>query len=196
MAGSGMGLPVFEKKLSESVSDFARYGIAIKTHSALLVISATMSHPTDEQILAAINALDDDALLDAMRDGSVYMVSVERLAPERLSEHMCLECVRQNGDNLRFVPATVRSTAFDRSAALASGWAFGYLNPVDKTEAFLLEVMASRNADVDVAVLGEEWAVRDSLLASGAVVAAAIKKFGAREVQKWLGKRNPPYFIA
>ena len=131
-----------------------------------------------------------------MRDGSILMISVEELAPKRLSEHMCLESVRQNGANLRFVPATVRLTACDRSAALASGWAFGYLNPADKTEAFLLEVMASRNADVDVAMLGEEWAVRDSLLASGAVAAAAIKKYGAREVQKWLGKRNPPYLIA
>jgi hypothetical protein len=149
-----------------------------------------MSHTTDEQTLAAINAVDDDTLLDAMRDGSILMISVEELAPQRLSE-----CVRQNGANLRFVPATVRSTAFDRSAALASGRAFGYLNSADKTEAFLLEVMASRNADVDVAMLGEEWAVLDSLLASGAVAAAAIKKYGAREVQKWLGKRDPPYLI-
>jgi hypothetical protein len=159
-----------------------------------------MPHPTnepDEQILAAINALpDDEALLDAMRDGSILMISVESLAPERLSEDVCLECVRRNGANLRFVPAAVRSAAFDRKAALASGWAFGYLGHADQTEAFLLEVMASNDADVDVAMLGEEWAVRDSLLASGAVVAAAIKKYGATEAKKWLGKRNPPYFIA
>ena len=155
--------------------------------------------PQDDnvQILKSINALpDDDALLDAMRDGSILMYSVERLAPERLPEHVCLACVRRNGANLRFVPAAVRSHAFDRSAALASGWAFGYLEPADKTEAFLLEVMASWEADVDVAMLGEEWAVSDALLASGAVAAAAVKTFGAKETQKWLAKRDPPYFIA
>ena len=156
-----------------------------------------MAHPTDDQILSAINALpDDDALLDAMRDGSILMLSVERLAPERLSEDVCLACVRRNGANLRFVPAAVRSRAFDRSAALASGWAFGYLEPADKTEAFLLEVMASIDADVDVAMLGEEWAVPDALLASGAVAAAAVKSSGAKEAQKWLARRNPPYLIA
>jgi hypothetical protein len=155
-----------------------------------------MSDPTDEQTLAAINALrDDDALLDAMRDGSILMISVEELAPERLSKHVCLECVRQNGANLRFVPAAVRSAAFDRSAALASGWAFGYLDRADQTENFLLEVLASKHADVDVAMLGEEWAVSDELLASGTVVAAAIKKYGIQKVQKWLGKRNLPFPI-
>jgi hypothetical protein len=44
-------------------------------------------------------------------------------------------------------------------------------------------------------MLGEEWAVSDELLASGAVVAAAIKKYGIQKVQKWLGKRNLPFPI-
>jgi hypothetical protein len=150
----------------------------------------------NEQILRDINALpDDNALLDAMRDGSIFMYSVERLAPERLTERVCLACVRRNGANLRFVPAAVRSHAFDRRAALASGWAFGYLEPEDKTEAFLLEVMASFEADVDIAMLGEEWAVPNALLASGAVAAAAVKSSGAKEAQKWLATRDPPYFI-
>jgi ankyrin repeat protein len=136
-----------------------------------------------------INDLDDGSIVGGVSNGSFLLLDV---APQRLidSPDLCLDLIRNKGENLRLLPSEVRTSAFDREAALLGMWAFGYLRPEDKTEALLLDVLGSDEVDFDPAMLGEEWAVPDELL-TAAVAAAARRRCSAAELAKWAGRRSP-----
>ena len=142
-----------------------------------------MSDPplTDEEIADAAS-LTDEEIVDAARSSRLFMVS---LPAERLTRELCLAFCGLNGANLRFVPPPIRSGAFDLDAVRACGWAFGYLEEAAKTEALLLIALSE---NMDVAMLGEAWAVPRGLL-TRAVMAAARARFGDAEVEKWVGPR-------
>ena len=90
--------------------------------------------------------------------------------------------------DLQYITETTRSEpGFERDAALAQMWAFGYVSPASKTEALLLEVIDK--VDFDTAMFGESWAVPDDLL-TPAVLGALKAKRGEAEVNKWIGKRK------
>jgi ankyrin repeat protein len=136
-----------------------------------------------------INDLDDDSIVGGVSNGSFLLLDV---SPQRLidSPDLCLDLIRNNGGNLRLLPSEVRTSAFDREAALLGMWAFGYLRPEDKTEALLIDVLGSDEVDFDPAMLGEEWAVPDELL-TAAVAAAARRCCSAAQLAKWAGRRSP-----
>ncbi len=140
----------------------------------------------EQRKAAAIARMTDEKLVEALREGKFVMLEIPE---QRLIEspELCMQCVELDGANLRFVPDEVRTTAFDRAAAVGSYWAFGYLKSKDKTEELLLEVIRGR--EIDPAMLGEEWAVPDELL-TAAVAAEARALFGANELCKWTGKRS------
>ncbi len=131
--------------------------------------------------------MNDDDLVEAVGDGSILMIDIP---PARLTAALCTRLVRINGAYLRFVPSPIRTPEFDRQSALSSSWAFGYLRDADKTEELLLAVLASNDADSDVAMLGEIWAVPDRLL-TAAVASAARARYKDGPVQRWAGGRNP-----
>jgi hypothetical protein len=130
---------------------------------------------------ARIAALSDDEIIEALRTSDLYMFDIPdaRLAA---SPDLCFACVELNGSNLRSIPYSIRTAAFDRRAAMSCTWAFGYLHEADKTEKLLLDVI--RDGKIDHAMLGEEWAVPERLL-TAAVAAAARKEFGEAKVDRY-----------
>lgn len=79
--------------------------------------------------------------------------------PERKrTRQVCLDSIRLNGANIRFVPDKLRTLAFDREAVMLDAWAFGYLSERDKTKELLVEAM-NHSFCFDPIMLKESWAV-------------------------------------
>ena len=128
--------------------------------------------------------VDEEHLVGMLECGQLLMLHI----PDRLlTRELCLECVRLNGNHLRFVPDSILTAEFELEAAHLDPWAFGYLTKREKTEELLLSLI--NTADVDPAMLGESWAVPWRLL-TPAVLAAAKAQSGEREVLKWTKDRH------
>ena len=141
----------------------------------------------DADLQALLAEMDDEELMDAMREDDSLVYS---LPDSRYTRELCLEMVALNGSNLQFVPAAVRyAPGFEHDAALAEMWAFGYVSAANKTEALLLEVIDE--VHLDVSMFGETWAVPDALL-TPAVISALKAKFSAASVEHVLAFRRPP----
>jgi hypothetical protein len=139
----------------------------------------------DAVLQTRIAALDDDELIAAMEEESDL---IYKLPDDRYTREVSLAIVAINGSNLQHIPAFMRDApGFEREAALAEMWAFGYVSAVNKTEALLLEVI--EEIDIDPSMIGESWAVPDDLL-TPAVIGALGAKFSPALVAQMIAQRT------
>ena len=159
---------------------------AVTSFVAGVVASSRQAALADAALQARLAAMDDGELVEAIRDDDDSLAY--KLPDGRYSRELCLEIVAINGKNLQYIPESVRSQAgFERDAALAEMWAFGYVSPASKTEELLLEVIDK--VDFDVAMFGESWAVPRDLL-TPTVLGALKAKAGDAAVNKWIETRE------
>ena len=127
---------------------------------------------------------EEEVLINKIYEGSLLMLDVPK---EKLTHEVCIAFVARNGSNLRFVPDNIRCDEFDNEAVLNDSWSFGYLEDEMKTESLLLKCIKESDF-IDIAMLGEEWAVPCKLL-TDEVIRAAEVKFGVDQAEKWTSKR-------
>ena len=138
---------------------------------------------------ARLAALDDDALVEAVRDDAALAYC---LPDARYTRELSLEIVALNGSYLKAIPAAVRALPdFEHDAALAAMWAFGYVSEASKTKELLLDVI--REVDFDVAMFGESWAVPIAIMTPDVIHAlkakCAASEWRTAQLQRYLEKR-------
>ena len=147
--------------------------------------SIRIQHAMQQFFRAMTTSAESPLIMDRIARGDINLDDIE--VSERTRE-ICLACIARKGCEIRFVPDHLRCDLFDRQAVMIDSWTFGYLDGGCKTEELLLDAMRE-SLVFDVGMLGEEWAVPESIM-TPAVVHLAIQLFGLERVQTQMDQRG------